>query len=104
MKSTPEAIADARASRAELIAAVQNLRRRLSLPELAEDALRAIDPQLTFLGRVKGRIQRNPLLAAALLAGAGWLAGGGSNGHETRHPHRRKMNHENTNNTKGEAS
>lgn len=108
MTSMPKAVADARASRAELIAAVQDLRRRLSLPELAEDALRAIDPELTFLGRMKARIQRNPLLAATLLAGAGWLAGGASeagsrsDGNGLRQSRRRKSHDEKTTRAKGE--
>ena len=74
MKSVPSATADARRSRAELIATVEELRHRFSLPQLAEDALGAIDPELTFLGRVKAGIERHPLLASALVAGASWLA------------------------------
>ena len=110
MTNLPKAISDARASKADLIKTYHDIRRRLSLPELAEDALRAIDPELTFLGRVKAGIQRNPLLAAALLAGVGWFAGdaseagGRSNGNGSRRSQHRKMNHENTNTAKGDES
>ena len=108
MTNLPKAISDARVSRADLIKTYHDIRRRLSLPELAEDALRAIDPELTFLGRVTAGIQRNPLLAAALLAGAGWLAGGASeaggrsNGNGSRHSHHRKTNEDSTTKVEGE--
>lgn len=71
---------DARASRAQLAKSFQEVRRRLSLPQLAEDALAGLDPKLGFLGRVKSGIRRHPLLAAVLLAGAGWLVSDASQG------------------------
>ena len=66
-------IIDARASRTQLAKSFREVRRRLSLPQLAEDALAGLDPKLEFLGRVKLGLKRHPLLAAGLLAGAGWL-------------------------------
>lgn len=71
---------DARASRAQLAKSFQEVRQRLSFPQLAEDALAGVDPKLRFLGRVKSAIKRNPLLAAVLLAGAGWLVSDASQG------------------------
>ncbi len=71
---------DARARRAQLAKSFQEVRHRLSLPQLAEDALIGLDPRLGFLGRVKSGIKHNPLLAAVLLAGAGWLVSDASQG------------------------
>ncbi len=71
---------DARARRAQVTKSFQEVRDRFGLPQLAEDALAALDPKLGFLGRVKSGIKRNPLLAAVLLAGAGWLVSDASQG------------------------
>lgn len=105
MKSVPSATNDARRNRATLIATVEELRHRLSFPQLAEDALGAIDPELTFLGRLKAGIERHPLMASALVAGASWLAvdalkaGGRSYGNGSR---RRKMSFDTINSEKGD--
>ena len=90
MKSLAKARSDARASRAELTRNLHDIRRRLSPPELAADALAMVDPELNFLGRVQSGIKRNPLLASVLLAGAGWLFSDtlrarGSNGRNGSH-------------------
>jgi len=76
---------DAHASRAQLAKSFQEARRRLSLPQLAEDALARFDSKLGFLGRVKSGIRRHPLLAAVLLAGAGWLVSDASQGSGRSH-------------------
>ena len=64
---------EVRALRAGLAKSLQEVRRRLKPPELVEDALAMLDPERRFLGRVQSGIKRNPLIAAILLAGAGWL-------------------------------
>jgi hypothetical protein len=73
MKSLPNAIADARASRAELLKTLHDVREKLTISGLAEDMLGALDPELTFLNRVKAGLKRRPLIAAGLVASAGWL-------------------------------
>jgi hypothetical protein len=75
MKSKQEAVAEVRASRAEFEGTLAEVRARLSFPQLAEDALNLIDPDLTLLGRIKSGVQQNRLLSLAVLAGAGWLVG-----------------------------
>ena len=54
------------------------VRGRLNVKDLTQDALSALDPELQILGHVKTRVKRYPLLAGALVAGAAWLAGGGT--------------------------
>jgi hypothetical protein len=71
---------DARACRTQLTKSIQEVRHRLSFAQLADDALAGLDSQLGFLGRAKSAIKRNPLLAAGLLAGAGWLVSDASQG------------------------
>ena len=51
------------------------MRERVSAPQLIEDALRFLDPQLSLLGHLKERVQHNRILSLAILAGAGWLVG-----------------------------
>jgi hypothetical protein len=108
MSSLAAIKSDVHASRAQLAKSFQEVRRRLSLPQLAEDALAGFDWKLGFLGRVKSGIRRLPLLAAVLLAGAGWLVSDASRGSGRsgfnglscpRHP-ARSVN--NTTNLKGE--
>lgn len=73
--SFDKAVKDVRARREALQSDVSQLRSRLSPPQLAEDALGLVDPDLTLLGRFKERIQHNRLLSLAVLAGVGWLVG-----------------------------
>jgi len=70
-----EAVATVQARRKALQTTLEDMRGRLSPPQLAEDALSLIDPDLTLLGRFKERIQNNRLLSLAVLAGVGWLVG-----------------------------
>ena len=64
---------EVRVLRAGLAKGLKELRGRLSPPELLEDTLIMLDPGKRFLGRVQSGIKRNPLPAAILLAGVGWL-------------------------------
>jgi hypothetical protein len=102
MKTHAEIISDARESRAALAKSLQRLRRRLNPPELANDALAMLDPQLKFLGRAFAGIKRHPLLAAALVAGAGWVVSGASSRGGLLHARSRKKTLNNTNNHKGD--
>lgn len=70
-----DAFANVRARRKALTVTVHDMRARLSLPQLAEDALSLVDPELTLLARAKERIQHNRRLSLAVLAGVGWLVG-----------------------------
>jgi len=70
-----EAVATVRARRKALQATAQEVRARVSPPQLAEDALSLLDPELALLGRAKERILHNRLLSLAVLAGVGWLVG-----------------------------
>lgn len=70
-----QAVKTVRARREALQGTVKDMRGRLSPPQLAEDELNLIDPELTLLGRFKDRIQHNRLLSLAVLAGVGWLVG-----------------------------
>jgi hypothetical protein len=73
MKSLPNAIADARTSRAELIKTLHDMREKLTILGLAEDLLSALNPELKFLSRMKAGLKRRPLFVAGLIASAGWL-------------------------------
>lgn len=75
MISKQEALAEVHASRAELEKTLGEFRDRVSPPQLAEDLMNLIDPDLTLLGRIKSGVQHNRLLSLAVLAGAGWLVG-----------------------------
>ena len=70
-----QAVSDVKRRRAALSATLEDARARFSPPQLAEDALNLIDPELSLLGRFKARIQHNRLLSLAVLAGVGWLVG-----------------------------
>jgi len=84
MSLSTRVILDARASRSQLAKSFREVRRRLSLPQLAEDALAGSDPKLAFLERAISGVKRHPLLAAGLLAGAGWLITGASQAGRSR--------------------
>jgi hypothetical protein len=70
-----QAVSDVKRRRAALTATLEDARARLSPPQLAEEALNLIDPELSLLGRLKARVQHNRLLSLAVLAGVGWLVG-----------------------------
>jgi hypothetical protein len=58
-----------------LTSTLGDMRARFTPPQLAEDALGLIDPELDLLHRARERIQNNWLLSLAVLAGVGWLVG-----------------------------
>jgi hypothetical protein len=70
-----DAVSTVKARRLALKASLADARSRLSPPQLAEDALSLVDPELALLGRFKARIENNRLLSLAVLAGVGWLVG-----------------------------
>jgi hypothetical protein len=70
-----DAVANVRARREALKATLGEAKTRLSPPQLAEDALSLVDPELALLGRFKARVENNRLLSLAVLAGVGWLVG-----------------------------
>jgi hypothetical protein len=69
------ALDNARDRRRALLSTFSDARARFSPPQLAEDALSLIDPELALLHRARERIQNNRLLSLAVLAGVGWLVG-----------------------------
>jgi hypothetical protein len=75
MKSKVEALSDVRQKRAQLEETLAAARARLTVPQLAEDAMNFVDPDLTLLGRIRAGVRQNRLLSLAVLAGAGWLVG-----------------------------
>jgi hypothetical protein len=75
MKSKVEALSDVRQKRAKFEETLAAARARLTVPQLAEDAMNFIDPDLTLLGRIRAGVRQNRLLSLAVLAGAGWLVG-----------------------------
>ncbi len=108
MKSLPNAIADARASRAELTRTLREIGKKLTISGIADDLLSAFDPKLTFLSRMRAGLKRRPLFVAGLVAGAGWLVNSlmrtrsqsGSN--RSLKSHRRKIKSGNAYNPKGD--
>jgi hypothetical protein len=75
MKSKVEALSDARQKRAKVEETLAAIRARLTVPQLAEDAMNFVDPDLALLGRIRVGVRQNRLLSLAVLAGAGWLVG-----------------------------
>jgi hypothetical protein len=74
-RSFDDALATARERRRALTNTLGGMRARFSPPQLAEDVLGLIDPELELLHRARMRIQNNRLLSLAVLAGVGWLVG-----------------------------
>ena len=64
---------DAAQQRLELEAAFRDLRRRLTLPRLADEAVALLAPGRSRLAPIFTAARRHPMLAAALFAGASWL-------------------------------
>jgi hypothetical protein len=75
MSDFDDALAEARERRKALTNTLADTRARFSPPQLAEDVLGLIDPELSLLHRARERIQNNRLLSLAVLAGVGWLVG-----------------------------
>lgn len=59
--------------RLEVTAALGDLRARLTLRGLADEAAALIDPCQSCAAPLYVAVKRHPLVAAALLAGTGWL-------------------------------
>jgi hypothetical protein len=75
MTTKSDALAELHASRAAVEKTLGEFKTRFSPPQLAEDAMNLLDPDLTLLGRIKSGVQQNRLLSLAVLAGVGWLVG-----------------------------
>ena len=73
MRSLQQLEQEARDRRAQFNATLLDIQSRLTLPGLAKEALRHMDPHLTRLPPVFLAVKRHPLLATGALAGAGWL-------------------------------
>jgi hypothetical protein len=73
MKSLQQLEKEARNRRAQLNATWLDVQSRLTLPGLAKEALRHMDPYIKPLPPAFLAVKRHPLLAAGAFAGAGWL-------------------------------
>uniref|UniRef100_UPI0035B219A8 hypothetical protein n=1 Tax=Novosphingobium sp. TaxID=1874826 RepID=UPI0035B219A8 len=66
------AVEEARRQRLALRATLAALRSRAKPAQVAEELLILLDPDLTYIGHIRGRMRRNKLLSFAVLAGAAW--------------------------------
>ena len=73
MKSLQQLEKEARDRRAQFNATLLDIQSRLTLPGLAKEALRHMDPHLPPLPPALVAVRRHPILAAGALAGAAWL-------------------------------
>ena len=73
MRSLQQLEKEARDRRAQFATTLLDLRSRLTLPGLADEALGHLDPHFTRLPSVYSAVKRHPLLVASALAGVGWL-------------------------------
>ena len=73
MRSLQQLEKEARDRRAQFATTLLDFRSRLTLPGLADEALRHLDPHFTRLPPVYSAVKRHPLLTASALAGVGWL-------------------------------
>jgi hypothetical protein len=73
MKSMQQLETEARDRRTQFAATLRDVQSRLTLPGLADEALRQFDPYVGRLPPALLTVKRHPLLAAGALAGAGWL-------------------------------
>lgn len=73
MKSLQQLEKEARDRRAQFNATLHDVQSRLTLPGLAKEALRRMDPHLTHLPPALLAVKRHPILVAGALAGAAWL-------------------------------
>ena len=64
---------EAQERRAQFAKTLHEVRGRLTLSGLANETLGLVNPQYTRLRSAYSAIKRNPILAAGVLAGAGWL-------------------------------
>ena len=58
MKSMADAVAEARTSREQLEKTIGELRGRLRPPQIAEDVMHLLDPELSVLGRIKSGVEK----------------------------------------------
>jgi hypothetical protein len=73
MRSLQQLEKEARDRRTQFAATLLDFQSRLTLPGLADEALRHFDPHFTRLPPVYLAVKRHPLLAASALAGVSWL-------------------------------
>lgn len=73
MRSLDQLEKEAHERRAQFNATLLDVQSQLTLPGLAREALRHIDPHLARLPPVFLAVKRHPVVAAAALAGASWL-------------------------------
>ena len=73
MKTLQQLEKEARDRRAQFNATLLDVQSRLTLPGLAKEALRHLDPHLTPLPPALLAVKRHPILTAGALAGAAWL-------------------------------
>ena len=73
MKSLQQLEKEVRDRRMQFVTTLLELQSRLTLPGLADEALRHFDPHSTRLLPLYSTVKRHPLLAVSALAGAGWL-------------------------------
>lgn len=73
MRSLQQLEQEARNRRAQFNDTLLDIQSRLTLPGLAKEALRHMDPHLTRLPSVFLAVKRHPIIATGALAGAGWL-------------------------------
>lgn len=73
MTTMPQLKEDAAARRAQFAATWQSVQARLTLPGLAEEVLRVSNTKIQPMRPAADAVRRYPLLAAGLLAGAGWM-------------------------------
>jgi hypothetical protein len=73
MTRTPQLKEDAAARRAQFETTWRSVQGRLTLPGLAEEALRMSKTKAAPMGTVAAAVRRYPLLATGLLAGVSWM-------------------------------
>ena len=73
MRSLEQLEKEARERRAEFNATLLDVQNQLTLPGLAREALRHVDPHLARLPPAFLAVKRHPVVAAAALAGVSWL-------------------------------
>jgi hypothetical protein len=73
MRSLDQLDKEARERRAQFNATLLDVQSQLTLPGLAREALRHVDPHLARLPPAFLAVKRHPVVAAAALAGVSWL-------------------------------
>lgn len=73
MKTLPELASDARQRQVDFTATLTGLRQRMTIPALANEGLRFIDPKARLFAPAYAAVKRYPALAAGVVIGAAWL-------------------------------